>query len=59
MEPIMEEVFTNAQGGLDEENTQKVLDDLDLYAGALNKCNVVIENYNESIKTNESVKINY
>lgn len=44
--PMLYEVRTNDQGGLDDDNTLRMLDDLDLLTGALDKCNAVIEKYN-------------
>jgi len=49
-DPILVEVETNDEGGLDEAETIQVLDDIDILYGALDRCNIEIKTYNESIK---------
>lgn len=48
--PIMEEVVSDDEGGLDEENTKNMLVNLELYKGALDQCNESIRLYNFTIK---------
>lgn len=44
----MVEVETNDAGGLDEKETDDMLENLLLYQGALNKCNATIEEFNKA-----------
>jgi len=46
--PVMQEVMSNDQGGLDEFNTKIMLINLELYKGSLDKCNATILLYNKS-----------
>lgn len=46
----MVEVESNEDGGLNEDEFQDMLDNLDIYQGALDRCNLTIQKYNDSIK---------
>lgn len=48
--PIMIEVQTDEEGGLDEEETKDMLSNLELFQGALDRCNSTLRLYNLSIK---------
>jgi hypothetical protein len=47
----MYEVSSNEEGGLDEQNTKVMLINLQLYQGALDKCNQSIFEYNNLTST--------
>jgi len=51
--PSLIEVETNDEGGLDEEEVKDMLSNLELYQGALDKCNETLLLYNFSIKGDE------
>ncbi len=46
----MQQVESNDAGGLDELNTKVLLVNLELYQGALDRCNFTIQKYNEAVK---------
>jgi hypothetical protein len=48
--PAMLMVETDDEGGLDSDNTQTMLINLELYRGALDKCNQTINVYNGTVK---------
>lgn len=48
--PIMLEVVSDENGGLDEENTKAMMSNLYIYQGALDRCNETIRIYNLSVK---------
>ena len=46
----MAEVVSDGNGGLDKSNTGNALSNLYLYYGALERCNVIITEYNKTIE---------
>ena len=48
--PVLLEVVSDDNAGLDEENTKAILGNLYIYQGALDRCNDIIIRYNGTVQ---------
>jgi len=49
-QPVLLEVVSDDNGGLDEDNTKAILGNLYIYQGALDRCNDIIIRYNGTVQ---------